>query len=51
MRPNPHALSFEEIVRAQLGEEADEYLDRFLEYSLANPAPTAAAVAYLSARR
>lgn len=51
MRPNPHALSFEELVRNELGDEADAFLDRFLEFSLSNPAPFAYAVAYLSGRR
>lgn len=49
--PNPHDPSFEELVRTLLGSDADDYLDRFLEFSLAHPAPAAEGRAYLTARR
>jgi arsenite methyltransferase len=50
-RPNPHDPSFEELVRSLLGDEADDFLDRYLEFALSDPAPSANGVAYLSARR
>lgn len=49
--PNPHDPSFEELVRGMLGDDADDFLDRFLEFELAHPAPSANGVAYLTARR
>lgn len=51
MRPNPHDPSFEELVRSMLGDEADEYLGRYLEFLLATPPRSARAVAYLTATR
>lgn len=50
-RPNPHALSFEEIARDTLGDSAEDFLGRFGEFLLANPEPQAQGQAYLWAVR
>lgn len=50
-RPNPHDPSFDELVREVLGAGADEFLDRYLEFMLTDPPPSANGVAYLTARR
>ncbi len=51
LRPNPHDPSFEETVRSILGDGADDFLSRFLDFLARHPAPSANAVAYISARR
>lgn len=51
MRPNPYDPSFEELVRKLAGEEADDFLERFLEHVLSSPPPTSQGMAYISGRR
>ncbi len=50
-RPNPYDPSFEELVRDVAGSEAEDFLDRFLEHTLAEPPPRAHGMAYISGRR
>ena len=50
-RPNPYDPSFEELVRELLGPQADEFLERWTEFHLSTPPPSASALAYVTARR
>lgn len=50
-RPNPYDPSFEELARELLGTEADDFLERWAELQLSTPPPTAAGLAYVTARR
>jgi ubiquinone/menaquinone biosynthesis C-methylase UbiE len=50
-RPNPHSLSYEEVARQLLGDEAQEYLDRYVEMVASRPYRIAQASVYLTAKK
>jgi arsenite methyltransferase len=50
-RPNPYDPSFDELVRELLGEEASAFLERWTEFQLSTPPPSASALAYVTATR
>lgn len=50
-RPNPYDPSFEELVRQLIGDDADDFLERWTEFQLSTPPPTASAAAYVTATR
>ena len=48
-RPNPVQPSYEEAARAVLGDEADAYLDRYVELIRSQPGRSVNAAAYVTA--
>jgi arsenite methyltransferase len=51
VRPNPNSSSYAETAREVLGEDAAEYLGRYLDLLVSKPLRTKQAVAYVTAKR
>jgi hypothetical protein len=51
VRPNPNSSSYAETARDVLGEDATEYLGRYLDLLMSKPLRAKQAVAYVTAKR
>jgi arsenite methyltransferase len=51
LRPNPHSPSYEEVAHELLGDEAEEYLGRYVEALASYPRRLAMATVFLTARK